>query len=123
MKKNWSGDTVLVTSNPLFPIDRTKTALNTQDFDIWRPGFLGVFHAFRRKLRYIVQHGAFNAFIMLSVFLNTLILASQGLVIDAQMQALLSDFNLLFTIIFTIEMGLKLIGLGVFGIFELKPSV
>lgn len=49
---------------------------------------------------------------MVCVFLNTLILAMEGLV-EGDGAALLDEFNLVFTIIFTVDMGLKLIGMGV----------
>lgn len=58
------------------------------------------------------MHQYFDYFIMLCVILNTLILALDGLV-SAEDEEALDDFNLIFTIIFTVDMGLKLIGMGV----------
>lgn len=47
----------------------------------------------------------------LAVAFNTVILALDGLVPDSSAN-LLSEFNLAFTILFTIELGLKLLGMG-----------
>jgi len=80
---------------------------------------MGFLHAVRRRIYWFIETNFFNNIILLSVFLNTVMLASQGLVNDAKGQALLSDFNLAFTIIFTVEMALKIIGLGPMGIFSI----
>lgn len=48
----------------------------------------------------------------LAVAINTIILAIDGLVPDSDSN-LLSEFNTAFTIIFTIELGVKLIGMGI----------
>src|SRR5689334_7843460 len=109
---NWSGNTVLADSYTQVPVERVKLALNFQDFDIWRPGVLGVIHALRRKARQFVESGVFNAFIMISVLLNTVILATTGLVTDDKTNSILSAFNTFFTIVFCLEMGIKVFGLG-----------
>jgi hypothetical protein len=49
--------------------------------------------------------------IMLCVIMNTLILALDGL-IPSQNAGLIDEFNLAFTIIFTVDMGLKLVAFG-----------
>lgn len=46
----------------------------------------------------------------LAVFMNTVILCLDGLVNNSED---LNNFNLAFTILFTIEMGLKIIGYGI----------
>lgn len=48
---------------------------------------------------------------MLSVIINTIILALEGLIPDSSTY-ILDSFNFTFTIIFTVDSGLKLIGLG-----------
>lgn len=48
----------------------------------------------------------------LAVFINTIILCLDGLVSNTE---ILNNFNYAFTIIFTIEMGLKILGLGLIG--------
>ena len=52
----------------------------------------------------------FDNLMMLCVFLNTVVLSLDGLV---QEEELLNTFNFWFTIIFAVELGLKIIGLGV----------
>lgn len=111
----WSGDAILSITSRVFAIDQVKRAFNIQDYDIWRSGVIGVLHASRRKVKWFIETNLFNNIILLSVFLNTVMLASQGLVNDTASQDLLSNFNLAFTVIFTIEMGLKIIGLGLKG--------
>lgn len=49
---------------------------------------------------------------MLMVFCNTIVLALDGFV-DEKGSNVLNKFNFYFTIIFTVDMGLKLIGLGI----------
>lgn len=88
-----------------------KLALNFQDYDIWRPGVMGVVHALRRKARQIAESDFFNGFIMISVLVNTAILASTGLVSDSATPAL-SALNLMFTVIFSAEMVIKIFGFG-----------
>jgi len=112
---NWSGLTVLGSSGRSFAIERVKMALNNQDFDVWRKGILGLFHAFRRRVLAFIQTSFFNNIILLAVFLNTIILASQNLITSTSGQDVLTTCNLIFTIIFTIEMGLKIIALGPIG--------
>lgn len=116
--KNWSGDSVLRLTNSQLAIDKIKKALNKQDWDIWRPGTMGIMHAARRKIRVIVDSSWFNNLVLISVLLNTVILASQGLVSDGStLASVFSDFNFTFTIIFTIEMVLKMIALGLISKF------
>ncbi|CAD8085687.1 unnamed protein product [Paramecium sonneborni] len=61
------------------------------------------------KLFLIVDSRQFNIFLNLAVFMNTVILCLDGLVNN---QEDLNSFNLAFTILFTIEMGFKMIGYG-----------
>ncbi|CAD8079148.1 unnamed protein product [Paramecium primaurelia] len=79
-------------------------------YEIWLPGVSGIIKVIRVKLLNLIQSEYFNRSINLCVAFNTIILALEGLVTDND---LLSNFNLAFTIIFIIELGLKLIGLGV----------
>lgn len=112
---NWSGDNVLYIAGKLFPTDKAKTALNKQDYDIWRPGVLGVLHACRRQVRVLVESGLFNGIIMLFVLLNTLLLATEGLITDTDTLNALSTMNTVFTFCFTAEMALKIFALGITG--------
>jgi len=112
---NWSGDNILSSTKVDFATEKAKKALNNQDYDIWRPGYWGVLHAMRRQIKFFVESDIFNNFILISVVLNTVVLATQGLVSGDRATNITNNANLAFTIIFTIEMGLKLIALGIVG--------
>ena len=58
-----------------------------------------------------MQSKLFDTMIMSSVVINTLILSLDGLLPNND-NYILDQFNFYFTIIFTIDMGFKLIGLG-----------
>lgn len=79
-------------------------------YEIWLPGISGIIKVIRVKLTSLITSEYFNRAINLCVAFNTIVLALDGLVTDDD---LLSNFNFAFTIIFIIELGLKLIGLGV----------
>ena len=51
--------------------------------------------------------------IMLCVFINTFILAMDGLITNETSVEIMNNFSFSFTIIFAIDMGLKIIGLGI----------
>ncbi|CAK85661.1 unnamed protein product (macronuclear) [Paramecium tetraurelia] len=86
-------------------------------YEIWLPGISGIFKVFRVKLQNLIQSEYFNRLINFCVACNTIVLALDGLVTNDK---LLSDLNLAFTIIFIIELGFKLIGLGVKGYVQDK---
>ena len=56
-------------------------------------------------------------FLLLCVIFNTCVLAMDGLFTEDEDIEMLSNLNMVFTIIFIIEMGLKIIGFGIKGIF------
>ena len=109
---NWSGNTVLPITYNQIPAVRIKKSLNLQDWDIWRPGVLGVFHGIRRKIRSVIQSTIFNSIVLICVFLNTIILACNGLVKNDDVNQVFIDLNTVFIIIFATEMFLKIVGLG-----------
>ena len=115
MFSNWSGNIVLNSTYSQFPADKTKKALNLQDWDIWRPGTMGVIHAMRRKAKAFTFTGLFNVVIILSVFINTLILCCNGLVTSTSVNNVFNQFNTAFTIIFALEMAIKIFGFGING--------
>lgn len=59
--------------------------------------------------------GIFENFMTISVTINTVALAMDHYGIDPSLEKTLTDMNLVFTIIFCIEMGLKILGLGFLG--------
>ncbi|CAK63561.1 unnamed protein product (macronuclear) [Paramecium tetraurelia] len=78
---------------------------------IYLQGFIGFLRVCQNHLLYFVQSSYFEAAMNLAVALNTVILALDGLLPDSSANTL-NQFNLGFTILFTIELGLKLIGMG-----------
>ena len=67
----------------------------------------------RVLLRSIVKGGLFENLMTLCVTINTVTLAIDHYGISPATENVLSKFNTFFTIIFAIEMGLKLLALGV----------
>lgn len=65
--------------------------------------------------RKLIESRFFSDIILGFVFFNTLILSLDGAI--ANTDTLFGQLNLGFTIVFAIEMGLKMIGLGLRGIF------
>ncbi|KAL4477028.1 hypothetical protein ABPG72_011725 [Tetrahymena utriculariae] len=74
-------------------------------------GFVGLVQAFRRRIRTLVTHQLFENLVMLFVLSNTIILCLDGIVPNSS-SATLNQLNQAFTILFAVDMGLKLIGLG-----------
>jgi hypothetical protein len=60
-----------------------------------------------------------NNFLTLCVFCNTTVLALDGTFNDSDTNNLLNTFNSIFTYIFIIEMGLKVIAFGLIGLIIL----
>ena len=60
-----------------------------------------------------VQSGAFNSAMTFCVIANTIVLAMAHHNIDEEWEEVNTDLNFAFTLIFIIEMALKLLGLGV----------
>jgi hypothetical protein len=121
---NWSGNDVQ--SNPASKANKTVLVfqkLNTQVYEMWLPGALGKFNIFRRMIRQFFQMTLVDFFFIGLVLLNTVVLALNGLVSNDS--GVLDQINLVLTIIFTIEICLKFVGLGpvkfsqdVFNIFD-----
>ncbi len=66
-------------------------------------------------IKWFVLLGLFDNFMTICVTINTVALATDHYGIDPSLATTLTDMNLIFTIIFCIEMGLKLLGLGPLG--------
>jgi hypothetical protein len=86
-----------------------KLNYDKYDYNMWEGGLYGLFLASRRKVRNFALGSFFDSFIMLSVIGNTAVLAMDGLVSQTD---ILQQLNFSFTIIFTVDMGLKLYGMG-----------
>lgn len=72
---------------------------------------MGFLLVVQRLILNFTKSGSFNFSMNLAVGINTIILALDGLVPDSSTDTL-NSFNFAFTIIFTIELGIKLIGMG-----------
>lgn len=65
-------------------------------------------------MRLFVNSSFFDNFLTLAVLLNTITMAMDGPLIDAQTAKFLADADVVFTWIFIVEMGIKLLALGVY---------
>jgi hypothetical protein len=121
---NWSGDDVccskyLKSNKTMLIFD----SLNESVYEIWLPGLIGQFNIFRRILRQFFANSTVDFFFIGLVLINTVIMALTNIVHNT---ALLDQINTVLTIIFSIEIGLKFIGLGIvnfsrdfFNVFDL----
>jgi hypothetical protein len=111
-KFNWSGNQIMAPHQFTFSqTDKTIDSLNFQRLDIWKKGWEGCIYTVRRYAREFVNSGPINFFLLSCVFLNTIILALDGLTPDSWTE-FFNNLNLAFTAIFAAEMALKLFGLG-----------
>lgn len=106
-------------------INRLLFALSTNSFDkaVWLKGVLGKFKLFQKHLVRFVEGKVFENSMLLSVVINTVILAMDGLFTDPDTINMFQTFNLSFTIIFAIEMGAKLLGYGIAGYMNDKMNI
>ena len=71
----------------------------------------------------ITKHRSFEVLISVCIFANTVILAMDKYPISAEEEALIESINLIFYVIFLLEMIIKLIGLGAFSYFRERANV
>jgi len=79
---------------------------------VWPKGFHGYVKRARCFLKVIVKNAFFENFMTLCVTINTVTLAIDHYGISENTGDILSTFNMVFTVIFAIEMALKLLALG-----------
>ena len=79
---------------------------------IWPEGIHGIWKRFRYQLRRIVSSSWFENTMLITVLMNTFTLSFEHYGIQQEVQDLLDKFNHYFTIIFIIEMGIKLLAIG-----------
>lgn len=106
-------------------INRILFAISTRNFDkeVWLLGVKGKIRLFQKHLVRFVEGKIFENSMLISVVINTVILAMDGLFTDEATTNMFQTFNLSFTIIFAIEMGAKLLGYGVKGYFSDKMNI
>ena len=109
---NWSGEQVF--SHKVYRKGRTNkviSSLNNQDLLIWLQGCKGFRTLLRKWMHAFIFSVAMEKFLMLCVLTNTLILTLDGFTSD-DTQAVLTVFNTTFTLIFVVELCIKLWVLG-----------
>ena len=85
------------------------------DTEIWLVGLKGAIAMTRKFMRSVVSHAMFDQMIILLVVLNTFVLSMDGVLTDDSWIEAFSVMNLTFTIIFAVEMFLKIVGFGLTG--------
>ena len=106
----WSGQDVLPRYDPY----KTRLALNKlNSVRVWPHGFRGYVKRGRVMVRALVRTSIYDNFFILCVIINTVILTIDHYGISPSTSNVLDLFNYAFTIIFAIEMGLKIIAIGV----------
>ena len=78
-------------------------------------GVFGVIFCIRKYIKNFVLSNYFEIFIILCVVGNTAILATNGLVHDEKTLDDIEKANFVFTIIFIVEMLIKILALGLVG--------
>ena len=109
---NWSGNQIISSNN--FALSQTEKAidsLNYQQLEIWMTGWEGLVRTTKRYCRELVDSSIVSSFLMVCVFVNTLILGADGLT-PISWNSFLSGLNIFFTGLFVIESMLKLYGYG-----------
>lgn len=92
---------------------KVRIALNElNSIRVWPEGSYGIFNRCRTVLKRIMKHWILENFMTLCVFANTIILAMDHYGIDDETSNLLQTFNTFFTIIFSCEMFLKILAIG-----------
>lgn len=107
----WSGQDVLPDN-----LDASKSAFlltHLNSIRIWPEDPHGLWKRTRFVMRLFVKGALFEFLLTSCVLLNTVVLAIEGPNTDAETKAILDVMNLYFTWIFIVEMGLRLISVGV----------
>ena len=87
-------------------------ASSNYNYRLWSSGCLGAFQKFKTPIMALVSSKYFTLFISLIVLANIVTLSLNRYGMPVSQEKILSLMNYSFTIIFTIEMGLKIVGLG-----------
>ena len=85
------------------------------EIKVKQKGCCGILRFLRDLVKWFVLTGLFENFMTICVTINTVALAMDHYGIEKSVEDTLNDLNLIFTIIFCFEMGLKILGLGFFG--------
>lgn len=85
--------------------NKVTRSINYQNAVIWVSGVLGLILVLRNRTLLLIQSKAFENFIIVTVICNTTTLAVQSFYDDSDVFLI---FNYIYTVIFTIEMALKI---------------
>ena len=106
-------------------INKMLKVLNTSSYDkqIWLLGVKGKFTVFQKHLVRFLEGKIFDNTMIACVLFNTVILSMDGLFNDPDSTNFLTKCNLSFTVIFTVDMSVKLIGYGFRGYISDKMNI
>lgn len=82
------------------------------DIHVFIKGFTGIISVCHKHFRNFINSSIFNNLLTLAVFLNTTVLAMDGLFTDEKTAKLMDAFNDTFTYLFIAELFMKLLALG-----------
>jgi hypothetical protein len=111
-KFNWSGNNMMKSSS--FTMSQTEKvidSLNLQKLEQWMHGWSGFILLTKRYCREFIISSPINFLLLSCVFLNTLMMAVDGLTPDSWSDTF-TTLNLIFTAIFTFECIIKVYGWG-----------
>ncbi len=110
VRAEWSGQDIISALEP-YKVNIIIDELS--NIRVYRRDLLRKYHLITEFIKYVVKSSLVENFMTIWVVLNTLILAIDHYGIDTNIEDMFNQWNLAFTIIFWVEMVLKLIGLGV----------
>lgn len=111
---DWSGSDV----KPITEEKADLVPLNDLPFKLWRAGVMGKLQRIIWPVESMVQSTYFNVAMTLCVLANTVVLAMYHYGMDEGLRSALDHISLAFTILFAVEMVLKILGLGFAGYFR-----
>lgn len=105
----WSGRDVISIGDPAEMRNRLYQLSNVR---IWQPGLVGFLRHLSNTCKSISKNPLFENLMVLCVFINTVCLSIDHYGIDPTLAENLQIMNMIFTIVFAVEMLLKIIGIG-----------
>ena len=106
----WSGTDVV--NDPEKNSKELLNRLSDMSYRLWSEGILGYWEKFKYPIKYLILHKMFEYFMLMSVLANTGALAYDHHGISQEAADALIFINEFFTFLFTAELTLKIIGLG-----------
>jgi len=95
-----------------------------KNYDIWEAGIQGKCNFLRKKVLYLVNSDFFVRLMLFFVLINTILLSINGIIeLNDEENEKVDTANTVFTIFFTGEVVLKVIGLGILGYFRDKFNI